>query len=112
MLRFLDEAGNDLGQGLLPLFDRSLVRNDTYARVLQSEALDHPILEEAKSIELEKDGHIPPIASKVSSGNSSGEYSRPDDAYFGLDLSSGGVRRGMATFDFRVSAAGVPQSSS
>lgn len=137
VLRFIDEAGNDLGQGLLPLFDRSLALPDMSGLSLYSQisckdigpALEHPVLEEGKSTDSEKESYIVPVApnmSSVSNASSSSRISKPDtypnmsnvsnasstsriskpDTYLGLDLSSGGVRRGMATFGLRVSDSG------
>lgn len=110
MLRFIDEGGNDLGQGLLPLYDQSLSLNGISVSSMQSQtsfkggrkARDHAIYEENKPIDL-KDASSPHnIATHMTNSSSSGRL-RPDDTYFGLDLSSGAVRRGIATFNLRVS---------
>ncbi len=119
MIRFINASGNDLGQGLLSLFKRGTC----YASPVQSEnpsgfkeALtlpNHKSLDEVKSASYDMDNQLSPTAIAATHNNNYGDSISNLEGkastksttidFCELDLSSGGVQRGTARFELRVS---------
>lgn len=99
MLRFIDASGNDLGQGLLPVWENNFTADSTFdASTKQVEDTS----EFTNALPLLNDESLQEGKSASSVGIQLPQISRTLTQY-DLVLSSGGVQRGVASLGIRVS---------